>query len=209
MRIKNKKGFSLMEMLVVIAIIAVLAVVAIPVYTKTTEKAARAVDMANARAIKAMLSTMIISGEIQFPETAGQGEDGSKGVYVVVCRDSSSLPKGYNASMGIKIGDSVFCGANKGIVISGEESSGWNKSNGKLKEAVQGCFSGEMRSFSKFDSEIGGIGGWDWYIVEYYYDPDMDGSVRIFSGEKATDSDMKRNALGTTNIEKYMLKAAE
>lgn len=45
----NKKGFTLMEMLIVVAIIAVLVAIAIPVLTGTLEKAREATDAANLR----------------------------------------------------------------------------------------------------------------------------------------------------------------
>lgn len=45
----NKKGFTLVEMLVVIAIIAVLVSIVIPTITDSTEKAREAADAANIR----------------------------------------------------------------------------------------------------------------------------------------------------------------
>lgn len=45
----NKKGFTLMEMLIVVAIIAVLVAVAIPVLTGQIDKAQQATDAANIR----------------------------------------------------------------------------------------------------------------------------------------------------------------
>lgn len=47
---RNQKGFTLMEMLIVVAIIAVLVAVAIPVYTAQMHKARVAADKANVRA---------------------------------------------------------------------------------------------------------------------------------------------------------------
>lgn len=47
--LKNKKGFTLIEMLVVIAIIAVLVAVAVPVVSNSTTKAKAATDAANLR----------------------------------------------------------------------------------------------------------------------------------------------------------------
>ena len=46
----NKKGFTLMEMLIVVAIIAILVAVAIPTFTSSLGKAKAATDLANIRA---------------------------------------------------------------------------------------------------------------------------------------------------------------
>ena len=48
-KLTNKKGFTLMEMLIVVAIIAILVAVAIPVLTGQLDKANQATDAANIR----------------------------------------------------------------------------------------------------------------------------------------------------------------
>lgn len=49
MKKNNNKGFTLMEMLIVVAIIAVLVAIAIPVFTNQLEKSREATDEANIR----------------------------------------------------------------------------------------------------------------------------------------------------------------
>lgn len=49
-KIKNSKGFTLMEMLIVVAIIAVLVAIAIPTFNNSLVKAKEATDLANIRA---------------------------------------------------------------------------------------------------------------------------------------------------------------
>ena len=52
-KLKGKKGFTLIEMLVVIAIIAVLVAIIVPVVSNSTKKAKAATDAANLRSAMA------------------------------------------------------------------------------------------------------------------------------------------------------------
>ena len=54
---KNRKGFTLAELLIVVAIIAVLVAIAIPVFTSQLEKSREATDMANVRSAYAEVVT--------------------------------------------------------------------------------------------------------------------------------------------------------
>ena len=58
---KNKKGFTLAELLIVVAIIAVLVAIAIPVFTTQLERSREATDLANIRAAYAEAMTEYIS----------------------------------------------------------------------------------------------------------------------------------------------------
>lgn len=72
----NKKGFTLIEMLVVIAIIAVLVSIIIPTVTSATDKAAAATNAANLRSFKAELTTVYLAnGKDGFTLTAGKDWD--------------------------------------------------------------------------------------------------------------------------------------
>ena len=58
----NKKGFTLIEMLVVIAIIAVLVSIIVPTVSAATEKAKEAADVANIRSAIATVTTNALTG---------------------------------------------------------------------------------------------------------------------------------------------------
>ena len=62
-KLKNSKGFTLMEMLIVVAIIAVLIAIAIPTFTNQLEKAREATDMANIRSAYAEVMACALTGD--------------------------------------------------------------------------------------------------------------------------------------------------
>ena len=63
MKKMNKKGFTLMEMLIVIAIIAILIAIAIPTFTAALEKSRQKTDLANARALKSLVVAAYMADE--------------------------------------------------------------------------------------------------------------------------------------------------
>lgn len=62
-KLKNRKGFTLAELLIVVAIIAVLVAISIPVFTTQLEKSREATDAANIRAAYAQASVEVLEGE--------------------------------------------------------------------------------------------------------------------------------------------------
>lgn len=54
---KNKKGFTLAELLIVVAIIGVLVAISIPIFTSQLEKAREATDQANIRSAMSELQS--------------------------------------------------------------------------------------------------------------------------------------------------------
>ena len=66
--LKKKKGFTLIELIIVIAIIAILAAIAIPKFGAAKHNADVAADQANAKIIATAVSNAIAHGDI--PETA-------------------------------------------------------------------------------------------------------------------------------------------
>lgn len=62
-KMKNSKGFTLMEMLIVVAIIAVLVAIAIPTFTASLNKARVATDEANIRSGYASVMVEILTAD--------------------------------------------------------------------------------------------------------------------------------------------------
>lgn len=72
---KNKKGFTLAELLIVVAIIGVLVAISIPIFSSQLEKSRRAVDLANVRSAKAAAAAEYMSngesGSVSYVYTGG------------------------------------------------------------------------------------------------------------------------------------------
>lgn len=65
-KLRNKKGFTLAELLVVVAIVGILVAISIPVFTAQKKKAVVATNKANIRAAKAAAMTEIYGGEAEY-----------------------------------------------------------------------------------------------------------------------------------------------
>lgn len=76
-KIFNKKGFTLMEMLIVVAIIVILVAISIPAFSNSLDSAKKATDAANFRAAKSAFVMQTMNGS-DSPLTltgAATGED--------------------------------------------------------------------------------------------------------------------------------------
>ena len=77
-KLLNKKGFTLIEMLIVVAIIVVLAAISIPTFSGATNKAKKAADEANFRAAKSVAQVYALdetksqTGNFYYDVTDGQ-----------------------------------------------------------------------------------------------------------------------------------------
>ena len=74
-RLKSSKGFTLMEMLIVVAIIAVLVAIAIPTFTTSLNRARLATDQANIRSGYAAAMARVLTEQITTEGTNGNAED--------------------------------------------------------------------------------------------------------------------------------------
>jgi prepilin-type N-terminal cleavage/methylation domain-containing protein len=62
-KIRNRKGFTLAELLIVVAIIGVLVAISIPIFTSQLTKARRATNQANARAAYAAAAAAYLTDD--------------------------------------------------------------------------------------------------------------------------------------------------
>lgn len=70
-KVKNKKGFTLIELIVVIAILAVLAAIIIPTVASSLDRANNARDLANARSTYAAVVLEVLTATTYADTTTG------------------------------------------------------------------------------------------------------------------------------------------
>ena len=114
-KMKNSKGFTLMEMLIVVAIIAVLIAIAIPTFTASLNKAKVATDEANIRSGYASVMATVLTSDTEI--TTGT-------VYYLQKDGSVALPTAANL-------DKYECAGEPAadVKIAGREVKAWNKEN--------------------------------------------------------------------------------
>ena len=77
-KFRNKKGFTLIEMLIVVAIIAILIAVSIPLVGNALDRAKHATDAANERAAKAEIILQYLAGDEAVVYTDGVAQTAAK-----------------------------------------------------------------------------------------------------------------------------------
>lgn len=82
---KNKKGFTLAELLIVVAIIGVLVAISIPIFTSQLEKAREATDEANLRALYAEAASALLT-----EDTSAKADD-IKGAELTVEKGANDI----------------------------------------------------------------------------------------------------------------------
>ena len=141
MKYKNKKGFTLAELLIVVAIIAVLVAISIPVFSGQLEKARKAVDMQQARNISSVLTNAFNMGEIQIPlKNNDANKESALGAWVMICRDKSSMPEAYANNVKKVYNETVFCGSDADVIVNGVKSSLWSTYDDQIENILKNFF---------------------------------------------------------------------
>lgn len=198
---KKNKGFTLIELIIVVAILAILVGILAPQYTKYVEKSRRAADMNNAKAIETTLRMALIDDEIQVPAKSGSS---AYGAWVMISKGKQYAPTAYRKYLNTDKKDdfdSFWCGANSGVTVNGVTYSNgdWTYCE-ELENILKDA--GISPSSLKTHSNGNRKNGWDWIIIQVGY---KDGQIfsKIYSGFKDQDGGIN-NTTGTTNIEKLM-----
>lgn len=104
---REKRGFTLMEMLIVVAIIAILIAIAIPVFSGTLERSRLAACQSNRRGLLAQLKAEEITSGAADAEAVAKTEQGK--AWVAACRCPS------DGTISVK-GNQVLCSKHDGSV---------------------------------------------------------------------------------------------
>lgn len=116
-KLKEKKGFTLAELLIVVAIIAVLVAVSIPIFTAKLNDAKKSTDEANERAAKSAATAEYLGNKET--EEVVYIYDATKGVVDEEADMKANTVAGYN-----KLDHDTVTGENKGVVQVTINSSG-------------------------------------------------------------------------------------
>ena len=111
---KNRKGFTLMEMLIVVAIIAILVIIAIPTFNSALAKARAATDVAN---IRSGYAAALVEAMTNGVETG----NGANNTYYLQKDGSVSKTGTEDATTNTTIGGKFAVNSGTGTVIT------WNK----------------------------------------------------------------------------------
>ena len=139
-RARPRRGFTLLEMLIVTAVIAVLAAVAIPAFGGSLESARRAVDDANERSAKALAAVAELTGELSAeggPVSLEGLAPGAAQSYVFLESGALRWWRDWTGGAGAAPGDGAYWGQSKAhrgqvleVIAAGEE-------DGRLTVEVQ------------------------------------------------------------------------
>lgn len=90
-KINKKRGFTLIELIIVIAIIAILAAIAVPAFGSIRQKANVSTDLSNARTIYSTVASLVTDETITLPAESESNKTGETTYYLD--KVGESVPK--------------------------------------------------------------------------------------------------------------------
>jgi prepilin-type N-terminal cleavage/methylation domain-containing protein len=137
---KSKKGFSLVELMIVVVIMAILVAVAVPIFNSVTGKAREKTCVDNQRQIVTSIQNLYMAEGISGSNEKGKGQDVKlkfQGNTITLMDGSGSFKDFENASQDsdVKVSLAVIQGSFKTVPVCGDES---NYITATIKKNTQG-----------------------------------------------------------------------
>ncbi len=134
----KKRGFTLIELIIVIAIIAILAAIAVPAFGQIREKANVSADIANARSIYSIVATELANDRININTAIVNkklDEVGATGSEISTLIEPTPKPKAYqNEHFLISINTDGDIQINIGSTSGTGKQNVYPKTSGKYNE---------------------------------------------------------------------------
>ena len=134
---KKKKGFTLVELIIVIAVIGILAAIAVPKFGQIRENANEKADLATAKNIQTAVLTGISNGNIEIPAITEQLEEGKLQAVIeggVIPQPKAKDTKDGNFSAIIKSDGSVIVTVGTNQILPEKNSTSTEDSESELEE---------------------------------------------------------------------------
>ncbi|MEG1657623.1 MAG: prepilin-type N-terminal cleavage/methylation domain-containing protein [Oscillibacter sp.] len=186
---RRKKGFTLMEMLIVVAIIGVLVAVAIPTFTGSLDRAREATCAANRRSLQAQLAVEQMLTQAKDLEAVSNTEQGKAWLNSFVCPSGGSVTVENNLISCSKHGGTASIEATVRENFS-DIVENWEKYSKDIKPPYKHLNNDNLRKYyrEKYGDWPPVVLNGETYYVQPYYDSGSESSYLFAQKDQVSAS---------------------